>query len=110
MSTSKTKKTKAPKNTATQNPDAVSVADNQEPEAGGKPAKSGTATTRPGMKILSVAIPERLARQVRLLCSVEGTSAQAIVETALRRAVAKCLPEALAEIAKADGGADDGEG
>lgn len=106
MSAAKTKKTKTPNNPETQAPDAVSAAEHPQAEASGKPAKSGKATTRPGMRILSVAIPEKLARQVRLLCSVEGTSAQSLVEAALKRAVAKRLPNALAELAKTDGDAD----
>ncbi len=105
MSKPKTKKRSTPKTPETQNPEAATPAENQEPEAS-KPAKSSKTTTRPGMRILSVAIPERLARQVRLLCSVEGTSAQAIVETALSRAVAKRLPAALEAISKTD--VDDG--
>ena len=102
MSAAKTKKPKTSTNPEAQGPNAAAPADNQEPEASGKPAKSGKTTTRPGMKILSVAIPDKLARQVRLLCTVEGTSAQALVESALRRAVAKRLSTALESISKAD--------
>jgi hypothetical protein len=104
MSSTKTKTRKTPKKLETQSPEGATPAETS-PEQDS--AKTGKSTTRPGMRILSVAIPEKLARQVRLLCSVEGTSAQAIVEAALRRAVAKRLPAALADIAKTD--ADDGE-
>ncbi len=100
MSAAKTKRTKPPSDPNSPNPDAATPGEAQ--EASVKPARSDKTTTRPGMKILSVAIPERLARQVRLLCSVEGASAQTIVETALRRAVAKRLPAALEAISKAD--------
>jgi hypothetical protein len=106
MSTTKTKKSRSTKNHEIEITDAPTPAENQQADAGGRPAKSSKTTTRPGMKILSVALPEKLARQVRLLCSVEGTSAQAIVEAALRRAVAKRLPGALAELAKTDGDAE----
>lgn len=53
---------------------------------------------REGRRVLSVSIPEKLARQVRLLCNVTGTSAQELVETALRRAVSKQLAGALESI------------
>lgn len=70
-------------------------------------AKAETAATnksdknnksREGRRVLSVSIPEKLARQVRLLCSVTGTSAQELVEAALKRAVAKQLAGALESI------------
>lgn len=104
MSTTKTRKTKSPKNPDTTTPEATTPAETSTEQA---TAKASKATTRPGMRILSVAIPEKLGRQVRLLCSVEGTSAQAIVEAALRRAVAKRLPAALEAISKTD--SDDSE-
>ena len=66
-------------------------------EANAKPDKSNTKA-REGRRVLSVSIPEKLARQVRLLCNVTGVSAQELVEAALKRAVAKQLAGALESI------------
>ncbi len=99
MRTSKNRKSKAPKNPEPQSPETTTHVETPVESA---TTKAGKATTRPGKRILSVAIPEKLARQVRLLCNVEGTSAQQLVESALKRAVAKRLPDALAAISKTD--------
>jgi hypothetical protein len=56
-----------------------------------KPAQS----SRDGKRILSVAIPDKLARQLKLLCNAEGTTAAAIVVTAVQRAVDKRLVSAI---------------
>jgi hypothetical protein len=56
-----------------------------------KPAQS----SRDGKRILSVAIPDKLARQLKLLCNAEGTTAAAIVVAAVQRAVDKRLASAI---------------
>ena len=100
MRPTKNRKFKSPKHPDTANSETAAAAETPAAQST-KPSKG---TRGPGRRILSVSIPERLGRQVRLLCSVEGTSAQSIVEAALRRAVAKRLPLALAAISKTDSG------
>ena len=106
MTPTKPETPKNPKSPETKTTDAAAPTASPAPEASNKSeasAKSGTATNksdktskaREGRRVLSVSIPEKLARQVRLLCSVTGVSAQELVESALKRAVAKQLGAAL---------------
>lgn len=67
-------------------------------ETSSKAEKSGKSSSRDGKRILSVAIPDKLARQLKLLCNVEGTTASAIVNSAVQRAVDKRLGAALEAI------------
>ncbi len=114
MSPTKTNKPESPKNPETSNPTSATPPATPTPEAStktndyappespaakgnGKPGKSKTPV-REGTRIISVAIPERLARQVKLLCGVTGQTAQALVESALQRAVNKQLASALDSI------------
>ena len=97
--------TKAPKNpdpTTSEAPKPVEKpSDTKSPEA-------PTATTSPkdgksskkeeARRIISVSVPEKLARQLRLLCATTGTTTQAVVETALRKAINKQLGAALEAI------------
>ncbi len=106
MSTTKASKPKRAKNSETQNPDTTTPAESQQPEVGGKPLKTATHS-RAGMRIVSVAFPVKTARQLRLLSSVSGEPMASIVVSAVTRVIAKRLPDALADIAKADLG--DGE-
>jgi hypothetical protein len=76
--------------------DPSASADGAHAKANGKPGKP--KNTAEGTRIISVAIPERLARQVKLLCSVTGTTAQALVQSALQKAVNKQLASALESI------------
>jgi hypothetical protein len=66
-----------------------------QPEASSKTEKTSKAAGRDGKRILSVAIPDKLARQLKLLCNVEGTTASAVVISAVQRAVNKRLGAAL---------------
>lgn len=104
MRSTKTPKTKTPTKPETQGPDATSPAENQPPVAGGKAAKSGKSS-RDGLRIVSTAFPSRIARKLRLLSSISGEPMASIVVSAVSRVIAKRLPDALAEISKAD--ADD---
>ena len=103
MTPTKPEPPKSPKSNETKNSEPVTPAASPAPEAAtkseatAKPEKSGTKS-REGRRVLSVSIPERLARQVRLLCNVTGVSAQELVEAALRRAVNKQLAGALESI------------
>lgn len=101
MRPTKTKKTKTSKNPETQNPEAATPAENQAPEASGKPEKAGKGS-REGVRIVSVAFPSKVARQLRLLASVEGVSIASIVVGSVSRTISKRLPAALEAIAKAD--------
>lgn len=99
MTPPKPNKPETPKTPETHAVDAAGTPASPQAEAASKTDKSGGA--REGRRVLSVSIPERLGRQVKLLCSVTGTSAQELVESALRRAVNKQLAGALESI-KAD--------
>ena len=94
------RKPKNPRNTKPQSPEAATLGENQEAEAGGKAGRP--VKSREGVRIVSLGFPSKLARQLHLLASVEGVSIASIVTGAVGRAVAKRLPNALAEIAKAD--------
>ena len=104
MSTAKTRKTKTP-SPDTQNAEAAPPAASQEPEASAKPAKSEKGS-RPGVRVVSVGFPSRTARQLKLISSISGESIASIVISAVTRVIAKRLPDALAEIAKADSDPD----
>ena len=103
MTPTKTETIKNPKSDETKNTTTTATATSAAPDAGtksetaSKPEKSG-GKSREGRRVLSVSIPEKLARQVRLLCNVTGQSAQELVEAALRRAVNKQLAGALESI------------
>jgi len=110
MTPTKQESPKNPKSPETKNTDAAAPATAPAPDASTKTEatsnKSETASkseksggkSREGRRVLSVSIPEKLARQVRLLCNVTGQSAQELVEAALRRAVNKQLAGALESI------------
>jgi hypothetical protein len=105
MSTTKTRKTKTP-NPDTAKPDSP-VPAGQEPEGSGKPVKVGKIeNSRPGVRIVSVGFPSKIARQLKLLSSVSGESIASIVVGAVSRVVAKRLPDVLAEIAKIEENGD----
>jgi hypothetical protein len=57
--------------------------------------------SRDGKRIVSVALPEKLAKQLRLLCATTGQTAQSVIESALKRAINKQLGAAI-EALKAD--------
>jgi len=97
MNATKIEPTKSPKNPEPATVPAPVSAVAQQPAANGTPAKPAHSG-REGKRILSVAIPDKLARQLKLLCSVEGTTAAAIVITAVQRAVDKRLGPALESI------------
>jgi hypothetical protein len=92
----KNPKSPEPKNDVAAAPAAVPAPEESTKTDATKPEKSSKG--RDGRRVLSVSIPEKLARQVRLLCNVTGTSAQELVESALRRAVNKQLAGALEAI------------
>jgi hypothetical protein len=97
MSPTKPNKSETPKTPETKVPVAPAPAESPQTAAtgkAGKPSKGG----REGKRILSVAIPDKLARQLKLLCNVEGTTAAAIVIHAVQRAVDKRLGAALESI------------
>ena len=96
MSSTKTKKRRTAKNPESQNAETATPVET--PQDAGKPEEAKPNKAREGKRILSVAIPDRLFRQLRLLCATSGVPAQRIVESALRRAVHKQLGAALAEI------------
>ncbi len=104
MNAPKVEPTKSPKNPepATTPAPLVAVA----PQTPATPPAKPATKNRDGKRVLSVAIPDRLARQLKLLCSVEGTTAAAIVIAAVQRAVDKRLASALDAI-KSDVGSDD---
>ncbi len=106
MSATKTKKSKTPASRDPQNPEAATSPESPPTEAGSKPAKPGKATTRPGVRIVSVGFPSKVARQLKLLSSISGESIASIVVGAVSRVVAKRLPEALAELAKVEESGD----
>jgi hypothetical protein len=68
------------------------------PAATASPKDTKSAKKEEARRILSVSLPEKLSRQLRLLCATTGTTTQAVVETALRRAVNKQLGAALEAI------------
>jgi hypothetical protein len=94
----KPEKTESPKTPETASADAVSAPANPQAEASSKTEKSGKSSSRDGKRILSVGIPDKLARQLKLLCNVEGVSASSIVIAAVQRAVNKRLGAALESI------------
>ena len=104
MTPNKPETSKNTKSADTKSPEPAATA--AAPEGGNKSEAPKSETnksdkankSREGRRVLSVSIPERLARQVRLLCSVTGTSAQELVEAALKRAVSKQLAGALEAI------------
>lgn len=106
MSTSKSNKSKRAKLEDTQNHETATVSGNEAPEAAGSPTRSAKRG-REGVRIVSVACPAKLARQLKLLSSVTGEPISAIVISAVGRVVSKRLPDALAEIAKADANGDE---
>jgi len=105
MNATKIEPTKSPKNPELATAPTPVSAIAPQPAANGTPAKPAQSG-REGKRILSVAIPDKLARQLKLLCSVEGTTAAAIVIAAVQRAVDKRLGPAL-EAIKSDVGSDD---
>ena len=86
----------SPKTPEIKNAEPAAAPEIPQAEASRKTEKSDK--TRPGRRIVSVSIPEKLARQVKLLCNVTGTTTQALVEAALQRAVNKQLGAALEAI------------
>jgi hypothetical protein len=62
------------------------------------PKSATSAKKEEARRILSVSLPEKLSRQLRLLCATTGQTTQAVVETALRKAVNKQLGAALEAI------------
>lgn len=101
MSTTRPSKSKRAKSREPHSPDAATPGESQEPDAGGKPAKSGKGS-REGVRIVSVAFPSKTARQLKLLSSVSGEPLASIVVAAVTRVISKRLPDALAEIAQTD--------
>jgi hypothetical protein len=94
--TSKNPKSPETKSTESAAPAVAPAPTVAAPLATGKTDKA--SKPREGRRVLSVSIPEKLARQVKLLCNVTGQSAQQLVEAALRRAVNKQLAGALESI------------
>ncbi len=66
------------------------------PTAGPKDGKS--SKKEDARRVISVSVPEKLARQLRLLCATTGQTTQSIVEGALRKAVNRQLGAALEAI------------
>jgi hypothetical protein len=98
MTPTKPNKSENPKTPEPQTAAAPAPAANQQAEGSGKTEKSGKPSSRDGKRILSVGIPDKLARQLKLLCNVEGVSASSIVIAAVQRAVNKRLGAALESI------------
>lgn len=98
MTPSKTDNAKTSKTTETPKPVTPAPAASQQAEATGKTEKPSKTAGRDGKRVLSVAIPDKLARQLKLLCNVEGVSASSIVIAAVQRAVNKRLGAALEAI------------
>jgi hypothetical protein len=94
MSPTKPNKPENPRNPETKTPDAAAPAESPQATAASKPPKANKGG-REGKRILSVAIPDKLARQLKLLCNVEGTTAASVVIHAVQRAVDKRLGAAL---------------
>jgi len=68
------------------------------PATTASPKSATSAKKEEARRILSVSLPEKLSRQLRLLCATTGQTTQAVVETALRKAVNKQLGAALEAI------------
>ena len=102
MSPTKTRKTKTTKNPDAPTTEATTPAET--PQDGGKQVETKPVKGDQVRKILSVNFPARTLRQLKLpmLASVDGVSIASIVVAAVTKTVAKRLPNALAEIAKAD--------
>jgi len=98
MIPSKTENSKTTKAPETPNAQPPAPATSPQVQAGTKTEKTSKAAGREGKRILSVAIPDKLARQLKLLCNVEGVSASSIVIAAVQRAVNKRLGAALEAI------------
>ena len=98
MTPTKPNKSENPKTSEPQIPEATAPAASPQAEATAKVEKPGKSSSRDGKRILSVGIPDKLARQLKLLCNVEGVSASSIVIAAVQRAVNKRLGAALESI------------
>lgn len=98
MTPPKPNKPETPKTPETQAAGPAAPPASLQAEAVSKADKSGKSSSRDGKRILSVAIPDKLARQLKLLCNVEGTTASAVVISAVQRAVNKRLGAALESI------------
>jgi hypothetical protein len=98
MNPPKPTKPETPKTPETQKPETPVLAQSPQVETSTKTEKPSKAAGREGKRILSVAIPDKLARQLKLLCNVEGVSASSIVIAAVQRAVNKRLGAALDSI------------
>lgn len=94
----KPEKSENPKTPETKVAEAPATPESPLVETSSKSEKSGKSSSRDGKRILSVAIPDKLARQLKLLCNVEGTTASAVVISAVQRAVNKRLGAALESI------------
>ena len=92
------KPAKTPDNQKPEAPAPAGPAASPQPEATSKTENTSKTAGRDGKRILSVAIPAKLARQLKLLCNVEGVSASSIVIAAVQRAVNKRLGAALESI------------
>lgn len=97
MTPPKPSKPEPPKTPETHAAAPAATPANPQAESTSKADKSGKSN-RDGKRILSVAIPDKLARQLKLLCNVEGTTASAVVISAVQRAVNKRLGAALESI------------
>jgi len=65
------------------------------PAPAATPKDTKSAKKEEARRVISVSVPEKLARQLRLLCATTGTTTQAVVETALRKAINKQLATAI---------------
>jgi len=68
------------------------------PAATASPKSATSAKKEEPRRILSVSLPEKLSRQLRLLCATTGITTQAVVESALRKAINKQLATAIQSI------------
>lgn len=108
MNPTATNNTKSPKPNDTTTSEATKPVEAATKPTDTKSPEAPTATTSPkdgksskkeeARRIISVSVPEKLARQLRLLCATTGTTTQAVVETALRKAINKQLGAALEAI------------
>lgn len=97
ISSTKPTKPEAPKSPETKAPEAPAPTGSPQVSTASK-AEKPNGGGREGKRILSVAIPDKLARQLKLLCNVEGTTAASIVIAAVQSAVNKRLSAALESI------------
>ena len=65
------------------------------PATTASPKSATSAKKEEARRVISVSVPEKLARQLRLLCATTGTTTQAVVESALRKAINKQLATAI---------------